>query len=107
MWATGKFPTFSKSKLHSNLSLPELVSPQNLPSSTEEFHLRLENIFDFLFASKEAKCCLSIEIYAISTNANCMTTQSLETGGGKGVIQLESISDQIKFRGRMPFSLLL
>lgn len=76
----------------------------------EDLHLRLEKIFNFMLkvkASKEAKCWLSIEIYAISTNANCMTLQSLETGDGKGVTQLESTFGQIKFRERMPLSLLL
>lgn len=67
----------------------------------------MENVFDSLFLSylhqKMSKCCLSIEICDISTNANCVTTQSLETGDEKGVTQLESISGQTKFRGKCNF----
>lgn len=68
----------------------------------ERFQLSLENILVFLFAS-EVKCCLSLEIYALCTNANRISTQILESRCEKGVTQLESVSGQIKFRGKGHF----
>lgn len=38
------------------------------------------------------------EMYDVYTNANYITTQILEIGDENGVIQLESVYGQIKFR---------